>query len=77
MRFYMNQHKYYCGIDLHSRVMHVCVSDGNGKKQLHRNMRNDRAYFLKLIAPYRANLTCWCQALSLVYLSKTVIGDWH
>ena len=56
MRFYTNQHKYYCGIDLHSRMMHVCIIDENGEKLLHRNMRNDRAYFLKLLEPYRDRL---------------------
>ena len=24
MRFYQQQHPYYCGIDLHARTMHVC-----------------------------------------------------
>ena len=25
MRFYTNQHRYYCGIDLHARSMYVCT----------------------------------------------------
>ena len=28
MRFYQQQHGFYCGIDLHARTMHVCVVDG-------------------------------------------------
>ena len=36
--------------------MHPCILDAAGEKLLHRNMRNDRAYFLKLIAPYREGL---------------------
>ena len=27
MRFYTNQHKYDCGIDLHARRMYVCIID--------------------------------------------------
>ena len=27
MRFYIKQHKFYAGIDLHSRLIHVCVLD--------------------------------------------------
>ena len=27
MRFYTKQHKYYCGIDLHTRTMYVCILD--------------------------------------------------
>jgi hypothetical protein len=24
MRFYTRQHRFYCGVDLHARTMHVC-----------------------------------------------------
>ena len=27
MRFYTNQHRYYCGIDLHARFQFVLVKD--------------------------------------------------
>jgi hypothetical protein len=27
MRFYDRQHRYYAGIDLHARTMHLCVLD--------------------------------------------------
>lgn len=56
MQFYKSQHRYYCGVDLHARQMYLCVLDADGQKRLHRNMRNDKAYFLKLIAPYREDL---------------------
>ncbi len=26
MRFYTQQHGYYCGIDLHARTMYVCIT---------------------------------------------------
>ena len=38
MRFYTNQHRYYCGIDLHARTMYVCILDPEGQILLHRNM---------------------------------------
>ena len=28
MRFYTRQHKHYCGIDLHARMMYLCVLNG-------------------------------------------------
>ena len=31
MRFYTDQHRYYCGIDLHARSMYVCVLDQEGQ----------------------------------------------
>ena len=30
MKFYVQQHKYYCGIDLHARTMYVCIIDEKG-----------------------------------------------
>ena len=30
MRFYDRQHRYYAGIDLHARTMHLCVLDSAG-----------------------------------------------
>ena len=37
--------RYYCGIDLHSRTMYVCVMDKSGKILFHRNMKNDFEIF--------------------------------
>ncbi len=42
MRFYQQQHEFYCGVDLHSNYLHVCVLDSNGAKILHRNFNNNR-----------------------------------
>jgi len=25
MKFYTRQHKYYCGIDLHTKNMYICI----------------------------------------------------
>ena len=30
MNFYTQQHKQYCGIDLHARAMYVCILDQAG-----------------------------------------------
>lgn len=62
MQFYKSQKRWYCGVDLHAREMYVCVLDVGGWKQLHRNMRNDKAYFLKLIAPFRESLVVCCES---------------
>src|ERR1700736_3279328 len=56
MRFYTNQHRYYCGIDLHARSMYVCVLDSQGEILLHRNMSCSPELFLKAIAPYREDV---------------------
>jgi len=56
MRFYNNQHKYYCGIDLHTRKMYVCIIDEKGEIKEHRNMKTDRDAFLRAIAPFREDI---------------------
>lgn len=30
MRFYQQQHRFYCGVDLHARCMYLCILDANG-----------------------------------------------
>lgn len=53
MNFSAQQHKYYCGIDLHARKMYVCVVNQQGKVQVHQNIDTDPALFLELISPTR------------------------
>ena len=38
MRFYTKQHADYCGIDLHTRTIYLCILDQAGAIVLHRNM---------------------------------------
>jgi transposase len=56
MRFYTNQHQFYCGIDLHARSMYVCILSHDGEILLHRNMKAAPEPFLKAVAPYRDGL---------------------
>jgi transposase len=58
MKYYTSTTEYNCGIDLHARQMYVCVMDRQGKKLVHCNIKdNDFDYFLKLIKPYRHDIT--------------------
>lgn len=64
MKYYISTTEFNCGIDLHARQMYVCLMDPQGKKLVHTNIRNnDFEYFLKLIAPYRHNLTVCCECM--------------
>jgi transposase len=56
MRFYTKQHKFYCGIDLHTKNMYLCILDDTGEIRLHRNITTDRNVFLKVIEPYRDDI---------------------
>jgi transposase len=66
MRFYNQQHKYYCGIDLHARKMYVCIIDAKGKKRVHQNIKTKPVVLFELIFPYLDNIAigeecvfCW------------------
>ena len=64
MKYYTSTTQFNCGIDLHARQMYVCLMDRDGKKLVHTNIRNnDFAYFLKLVAPYRHDLTVCAECM--------------
>src|SRR5919199_1594569 len=56
MRFYTQQHQFYCGIDLHARTMYLCLLNRDGEILVHRNMPAGPEPLLKAIAPYREDL---------------------
>lgn len=39
MRYYDQQYAFYCGVDLHTKRMYLCILDHEGNKRLHRNVR--------------------------------------
>ena len=56
MRVYTQQHRYYCGIDLHARSMYVCILDAAGTIVVHKDLRADPESFLRVIVAYRDDL---------------------
>jgi transposase len=56
MRFYTTQHRFYAGIDLHARTMHVCVLDGAGNVVLDRKLACHFESLLQAVAPFRDGL---------------------
>jgi transposase len=64
MKYYTSTTEFNCGIDLHARQMYVCLMDRSGKKLVHTNIKhNDFDYFLKLVAPYRHDLTVCAECM--------------
>jgi transposase len=66
MRFYTQQHKHYCGIDLHARSLYLCILNQAGETLVHRKLACDRDELLKALKPYRSDLAvaveclfCW------------------
>ncbi|MFQ5901698.1 MAG: hypothetical protein ACE5IH_09105 [Thermodesulfobacteriota bacterium] len=56
MKFYNEQHEYYCGIDLHAKTMYVCIQDKNDNVLVHKNMRACPKYFLKAVGQYQKDM---------------------
>ena len=50
MRFYNQQHRHYCGIDLHVKTMYVCILDAAGQVLVHRNIKSDPKALLETTA---------------------------
>ena len=66
MQFYTQQHRYYCGIDLHARSLYLCILNQAGETLVHRQIRSDADELRKCLAPYRKGvavavecLFCW------------------
>jgi hypothetical protein len=67
MRFYTQQHQFYCGIDLHARTMYLCIVNQDGELLVHRNMPAGPEPFLKAVAPYREDLVVCVECLFTWY----------
>ncbi len=67
MNFYTQQHKHYCGIDLHARAMYVCILDQHGTKLVHKNLPTTPEAFLRIIAPYRDDVVVGVECIFTWY----------
>jgi transposase len=67
MTFYTQQHRHYCGVDLHARSMYLCVIDHDAQVLLHRNLRAAPEPFLNAIDPYREDLVVGAECVFTWY----------
>jgi transposase len=67
MRFYLGNHRFYCGIDLHTRSMHVCIVAGDGEVVVDRNIAANPQAFLQLIAPFRDGIVVGVECMFAWY----------
>ncbi len=66
MHFYNHTHPYYCGIDLHARLLYVCILDHEGNTCLHKPIPASATELSKVLEPYIGNIVvgvecmhCW------------------
>jgi transposase len=67
MRFYTQQHRFYCGIDLHARTMHLCILDHAGQVVFDRNLACRPETLLRAIEPFRDGLVIGAECMFAWY----------
>jgi len=67
MRFYNEQHKFYCGVDMHTRRLHLCILDQAGKVLLHRSVKATPEAFWAAVKPYRKGLVVAAECMFTWY----------
>jgi transposase len=67
MRFYTHQHQFYCGIDLHARLLAVCIVDQAGTVVLRKQIPDDQALLRELLAPFRPDVVLAVECLFAWY----------
>lgn len=75
MRFYTKQHKNYCGIDLHTTKMYLCILNDAGEKVLHQNMRTKPELFLRAIKPFRDDIVVSAECMFAWYWLADLCAD--
>ena len=77
MKFYDQRHAFYCGVDLHTKRMYLCILDHEGNKRLHRNMRAKPADFLRAIQAFREDLVVGAECMFTWYWLADLCRDEH
>ena len=75
MRFYDGQHRFYCGVDLHTKRMYLCVLDHEGNKRLHRKVRAKPREFLHAIRDFRDDLVVGVECMFTWYWLADLCQD--
>lgn len=67
MRFYTHQHTHYCGVDLHTRTMYLCILDAKGKVVFSRSILAVPERFLLATEPFREDLLVGAECMFTWY----------
>lgn len=67
MRYYTKQHQYYCGIDLHTKSMYVCILNQEGEILVHKNLKTNPDSLLKVLAPFKPDMVLCVECIFTWY----------
>ncbi len=73
MRFYTKQHNFYCGIDLHTTKMYLCILNQSGETVRHMDANPDS--FLAAITPFREDLVISAECMFTWYWLADLCED--
>lgn len=54
--FPLQQHKYYCGIDLHAKSIYICILDSNNEIKFNKNVKTNPESLLKTVKPFQDDI---------------------
>ena len=74
-RFYNQQHRFYCGVDLHARTLSLCVLDTAGTIVLQQTVPAGPDAFLRTVAPFRDDLAVACECMFAWYWLADLCHD--
>jgi hypothetical protein len=74
MRFYTQQHRFYCGINLHARTISLCVLDTAGAIVREATIAATPAAVLDALAPFRDGLVVGCECMFAWYGAVGLTG---
>ena len=63
VRFYCQPHRFYCGIDLHARLLAICVLDHEGAIVLQTQIPASQQLLLDTLAPFRPDVVVAVECL--------------
>jgi transposase len=75
MRFYNQQHRFYCGVDLHARSMFTHVLDAEGKTVFEKDLPAGPEIFRDAIKPFRDGLVVGCECMFAWYWLADLCED--
>jgi transposase len=67
MRFYNQQHRFYCGVDLHARTLSLHILDATGKTVFAKTIAASPDAFRAAVAPFRDGLAVACECMFAWY----------
>ena len=75
MRWYKQQHRFYCGVDLHARSMFTHILDQAGVTVFERDLPANPDAFLNAVAPFRAGLVVGVECMFAWYWLADLCED--